>query len=117
MSQIGQKEILTQLHVKQVFENQLGYDYLGHWKDHENNSNIEEGLLTNWLNKQGHSDKIIGKVLYELGKAKAVSGTKTLYDANREVYSKLRYGVKVSPGVPCGRQFAGPSETRQVDNF
>ncbi|MCR9293324.1 MAG: type I restriction endonuclease subunit R, partial [bacterium] len=63
------------------------------------NSNIEEDYLTDWLKRQGHSDKIIGKVLYELGKAKAVSGTKTLYDANREVYSKLRYGVKVSPDV------------------
>ena len=42
---------------------------------------------------------IIDKVLYELGKAKAVSGTQTLYDANRELYAKLRYGVKVLPDV------------------
>ncbi len=99
MSNVGQKEILTQKQVIQFFKDQLGYAYLGNWHDRESNSNIEEGYLTNWLKRQGHSDKIINKVLYELGKAKAVSGTKTLYDANREVYSKLRYGVKVSPDV------------------
>ncbi len=99
MSKVGQQEILTQQHVIQFFRNTLGYAYLGHWKDRENNSNVEEGLLREWLMRQGHSGKIIGKVLYELGKAKAVSGSKTLYDANREVYGKLRYGVKVSPDV------------------
>ncbi len=99
MSDIGQKEILTQQHVKQFFKNQLGYEYLGHWKDRENNSNIEENLLAKWLKRQGHSEKIIGKVIYELGKSKAVSGSKTLYDANRAVYGMLRYGVKVKPDV------------------
>jgi type I restriction enzyme, R subunit len=97
MSRVGQKEILTQKQVVQFFKDQLDYDYLGHWQDREGNSNIEEGLLRDWLKRQGHSDKIIGKVLYELGKAKAVSGSKTLYDANREVYGLLRYGVKVAP--------------------
>ena len=81
MSKVGQKEILTQKQVIQFFKDQLGYDYLDDWKDRENNSNIEEGYLTDWLKRRGHSVKIIGKVLYELGKAKAVSGTKTLYDA------------------------------------
>lgn len=99
MSKVGQREILTQKRVIQFFQEQLGYDYLGDWGDRECNSNIEEAYLTDWLKRQGHGDKIIGKVLYELGKAKAVSGTKILYDANREVYSKLRYGVKVSPDV------------------
>lgn len=99
MSNVGQREIHTQKQVIQFFTEQLRYQYLGDWKDRDSNSNIEESFLTDWLKRQGHSDKIIGKVLYELGKAKAVSGTKTLYDANREVYSKLRYGVKVSPDV------------------
>lgn len=99
MSAVGQKEILTQKRVIQLFKSQLGYEYLGNWHERERNNNIEEGYLSTWLKRQGHSDKIIGKVLYELGKAKAVSGTKTLFDANREVYIKLRYGVKVSPDV------------------
>src|SRR5258706_3058316 len=99
MSKVGQKEILTQKHVIQLFKNELGYAYLGHWKDRVGNSNVEQGLLTSWLKRQGHGDKIIAKVLHELGKAKALSGSKTLYDANREVYGLLRYGVKVRPDV------------------
>lgn len=99
MNNVGQIEKLTQDHVLRFFKKQLGFDVLGNWIDRKNNSNIEESYLTDWLKRQGHNDKIIGKTLYELSKAKAVSGTKTLYDANREVYSKLRYGVKVSPDV------------------
>ncbi|MDP2957633.1 MAG: hypothetical protein Q8N53_14500 [Longimicrobiales bacterium] len=38
-------------------------------------------------------------MLFELGKAAALGGSKTLYDANREVYGLLRYGVKVKPDV------------------
>ena len=34
-----------------------------------------------------------------MGKATAIRGSKTLYDANREVYGLLRYGVKVRPEV------------------
>ncbi len=99
MSKVGQKETHTQQEVIKFFENYLAYEYLGNWKDRENNSSIEETVLTEWLRRQGHRGKIIGKVLYELGKARTVGGARTLYDANREVYTKLRYGVKVSPDV------------------
>jgi type I restriction enzyme R subunit len=98
MSTVGQREAETQKHVAEFFLNTLGYAYLGFWKHREGNSNVEEQLLTNWLRRQGQTDKIT-KVLDELGKAKALGGSKNLYDANREVYSLLRYGVKVSPGV------------------
>ncbi len=99
MTQVGQKEILTQKRVIRFFRDQLGYDYLGDWTDREGNSNIEEELLADWLRRQGYSDKVIDKVLYHLGNARMVSGSRTLYDANREVYGMLRYGVKVRPDV------------------
>ncbi|MCZ7568253.1 MAG: HsdR family type I site-specific deoxyribonuclease [Ardenticatenaceae bacterium] len=99
MSNVGQKEILTQKRVVQFFTKALGYRYLGHWKDRAGNSNVEEALLTDWLRRQGHSEKIITKVLREVDKAKALSGSKTLYDGNRAVYGLLRYGVKVRPHV------------------
>ena len=99
MSTVGEREILTQRRVLAFFQDVLGYAYLGHWKDRLDNGNIEEALLTDGLTRQGHNDKIIGKVLFELGKAAAVGGSKTLYDANREVYGLLRYGVKVKPDV------------------
>jgi len=99
MSMVGQKELATQKHVLQFFQNELGYRYLGNWEYREGNSNVEEELLSDWLKQRGRSDKIINKVLRELDRAKSLSGSKTLYDANREVYSLLRYGVKVKPDV------------------
>ena len=38
MSEVGQKEILTQKHVIQFFRDGLGYDYLGNWKDRPDNT-------------------------------------------------------------------------------
>jgi type I restriction enzyme, R subunit len=99
VSTVGQHEIRTQKSVIEFFKKALDYDYLGYWKDRDGNSAIEESYLTDWLKRQGHSDKIIGKVLFELGKAAALGGSKTLYDANREVYGLVRYGVKVKPEI------------------
>ena len=96
---VGQREIQTQQRVLAFFRDALGYAYLGHWQDRESNANVEQALLTDWLKRQGHSDKVIDKVLRELGKAAALGGSKTLYDANREVYGRLRYGVNVRPEV------------------
>ena len=97
MSTVGQREILTQQRVIAFFQDALGYAYLGDWQDRPDNRNIEPDLLTDWLKRQGHHDSIITKVLRELGKAAALSGSTTLYDANRAVYGLLRYGVKVQP--------------------
>ena len=99
MSKVGQREIQTQRRVMAFFQNALGYRYLGRWQDRPDNRNIERELVADWLKRQGHGDKIIDKALFELNKAAALGGSKTLYDANREVYSLLRYGVKVQPGV------------------
>ena len=99
MSGVGQREIRTQQRVIAFLRDALGYAYLGHWKDREGNSNIEEQKLSDWLRRQGHDDKLIGRALFELNKAAALGGSTTLYDANRELYGLLRYGVKVRPEV------------------
>src|SRR6266849_6455276 len=99
MSTVGEREIRTQQRVVSFFKDALGYAYLGYWKDRTDNGNVEESRLTDWLKRRGHSDKVIGKVLHELGKAAALGGSKTLYDANREVYGLMRYWVKVKPDI------------------
>ena len=99
MSTIGQREIFTQRRVIAFFRDALGYAYLGHWKDRPNNSNVEKDLLTGWLKRQGYSGRLVSKTLDVLDKAVALTGSKTLYDANSEVYGLLRYGVKIKPGV------------------
>lgn len=63
------------------------------------NHNVEQGFLSGWLQRQGHSEKRIGKALFELDKAAALGGATTLYEANRDVYGLLRYGVKVRPDI------------------
>ena len=97
MSKVGEQEILTQQRVVALFEDTLGYVYLGNWKDRTDNSNVEDELITDWLKRQGHDDGIITKTLFSFGKATALGGSRTLYDANRETYELLRYGVKIQP--------------------
>ena len=99
MTTVGQREILTQRCVVAFFKDALGYAYLGHWKDRADNGNVERKLLTGWLKRQGYSDKVIDRALFELNKAAGLGGSKTLYDANRVAYGLLRYGVKVRPDV------------------
>jgi type I restriction enzyme, R subunit len=99
MSTVGEREVKTQKRVVDYFRNTLGYSYLGFWKDRDGNSNFEENQLGDWLKKCGYAEKIVGKAIHELGKARALGGSKTLYDANREVYGLLRYGVKIKPDV------------------
>jgi type I restriction enzyme R subunit len=100
MSTVGQRERKTQDRIVRFLTDPAGpmcCRYLGNWEARADNANVEEEILRAWLANQGHDPKIITKVLFELSKAKALGGSKTLYDANREVYGLLRYGVKVSP--------------------
>ncbi|MEH2095676.1 type I restriction endonuclease subunit R [Nostoc sp.] len=99
MSKVGQRERLTQNRIVQLFEQQLKYRYLGDWHDRPNNSNIETDILTAFLrDKQGYSNSLITKALYELNKV-AGDQSKSLYDINKQVYSLLRYGVNVKEEV------------------
>jgi type I restriction enzyme R subunit len=59
-----------------------------------NNSNIEEGLLTTYLNKSGYSAAQISRTLDRL-RLDANNPNRSLYDNNKAVYSLLRYGVQV----------------------
>jgi hypothetical protein len=49
MSTVGQIEKKTQERVVKLFEEQLGYDYLGDWTERDGNRNIEEDLLRTFL--------------------------------------------------------------------
>ena len=99
MNTVGDRERQTHGRVLTFFNEVLGYTYLGHWQERQGNSNIDTELLTGWLRSQGHDDTIISKTLFELQKAAAVGGSRKLYEANREVYGRLRYGVNVQPST------------------
>lgn len=93
---IGPREAVTQRRVIEFFQNALDYSYLGSWEE-RGGKNVEEGILRTWLLKQGHNEPVVKKAIHELTKAKIVGGARSLYDANRDVYSLLRYGAKVKP--------------------
>ena len=91
---VGQPERATQNRVVALFCGELGYRYLGDWTDREGNSNIEVGLLTAWLDKQGYTAEQTGRVLDALHR-EADNHGRNLYGNNKAVYSLLRYGVQV----------------------
>lgn len=100
MNTVGEREIRTQERVITFFQKVLGYTYLGNWQDSsEDNSNIIPEDLADYLRRQNYNNAIIAKALDQLKRDASVGGTRTLYEANREVYGRLRYGVNVQPDV------------------
>ena len=94
MSDIGKPERATQNRVVALFRDELTYRYLGDWTDREGNSNIEEGLLSAWLGKNGYTPEQISVALHKL-RTEADNHNRTLYGNNQAVYALLRYGVPV----------------------
>lgn len=99
MSKVGQKERVTQHRVVRFFQEQLGYAYLGNWESRDNNRNIETERLTAWLQGRGVPETLVTKTLRKLDKAASLGEGKKLFDANKEVYRLLRYGVKEKEGA------------------
>ena len=78
-----------------LFRERLGYRYHGNLQYRAGNANIEQDDLRAWLRKRGISETLITRALHRLTQATALGEGRTLYEANREVYGLLRYGVKV----------------------
>lgn len=97
MSKVGQIERTTQNRIVKLFQEKLGYRYLGNWQDRQGNSNIEEEILRAHLVKS-YSDKLITKAIHNLSKAANDQSNKQYY-VNQQVYSMLRYGVNVLPEI------------------
>jgi type I restriction enzyme, R subunit len=94
MARIGLPERATQNRVITLFKKELGYRYLGDWHERQGNSNIEEALLGDYLQKAGYSPPQIAKALYTL-RTEANNANRNLYENNKAVYNLLRYGIPV----------------------
>ena len=94
MNNIGKPERVTQRRVIELFRNELKYEYLGDWTERSHNSNIEEELLTKWLEGRGYSKEQISIALHRL-QTEARHHDRTLYAKNKEVYNLLRFGISV----------------------
>lgn len=95
--EVGDPERNAQNRIVKLYQEQLGYDYLGNWQYREGNANVEVQLLEMNLEARGYGAIHIGRAVDELRKAAAIGGGRDLYEANKDVYELLRYGVKVQP--------------------
>jgi type I restriction enzyme R subunit len=94
MKDTNTTERQTQNRVVKLFQEELGYNYLGNWADREGNSNMEEAQLREFLHRSGYSEPLIVKTV-ELMKRAAVNTVDELFVANKAVYELLRYGIVV----------------------
>lgn len=103
MNQKQKTERETQNRVIKLFQNELGYTYLGDWTDRPENCNVEESILTHWLIENGYEESLINKALHVI---RNTIGNKSfsLYEANKNFYSLLRYGVNVQTSVGQHKQ-------------
>lgn len=93
---IGDAEIKTQERVIRFFKDPeiLGYQYIGNLSDYQN-KNIKEDRLRQYLRLKGYADKLIDAAIMQL-QQEAGNLSRGVYDANKTVYSRLKYGIPVS---------------------
>lgn len=110
MTDIGKPERVTQNRIIALFKDELGYRYLGDWTNRENNSNIEDSILNEYLKKNGYTHAQISIALHKLH-IEADNHNRGLYGNNQAVYSLLRYGISIK--IEAGRT----SETVHLINW
>src|SRR5664279_345278 len=99
MSDVGQIERNAQERVVGLFRDSLCFDDLGNWEYRDGTANVEVEVLTQNLRARKYDDILISKAIDKLKSDASLGGGRDLYEANRDVYSLLRYGVKVKAGV------------------
>lgn len=70
------------------------YQYIGNLSDYQN-KNIKEDRLRQYLRLKGYADKLIDAAVMQL-QQEAGNLSRGVYDANKTVYSRLKYGIPVS---------------------
>ncbi len=93
-NQIGEPERATQNRVVKLFQDRIGYDYLGNWEKREGNSNVEVEILIKYLLTKGYSEVLINKAISEFQNA-TKNQQDDLYTLNKKIYKILRYGVQI----------------------
>ena len=107
MTDVRDNERTTQNRVVALLQDKLGYEYLGDWQYEEPRQRpVEKDILRTWLKQRGESSEYIERALGKLQTRLGVGGGRTLYDANRDVYDALRYGI--------GVKFADDDQTHTI---
>ena len=90
---VGKPEIASQKRVLKLFKS-MGYAYLGDWEEEIRSQPVEENILKNHLLSRGYSEVIVQKVIDKFVSA-TINLSSGLYEANKQVYQLLRYGVTI----------------------
>jgi type I restriction enzyme R subunit len=100
IDEVHKPERATQDRIIKLFQDELGYRYIGDLHD-QDNRNIRAHDLRMNLQRRGWSSEHVDKALDLLAKNQNCHGQK-LYEVNKAMYSLLRFGaqVKLSPGEP-----------------
>ncbi len=92
---ITRPEVETQNKTITFFREQLGYKYIGNLKAQSNKNIRVEDLKSFLVNKKGYSETVAERAIRELVNT-STNLQGGLYDANKKVYSLLKYGAKVT---------------------
>jgi type I restriction enzyme R subunit len=104
MSSIGQKERQSQNRIIKLLTQKMGYHYIGNLEDEES-ENIREDTLKQYLKSTGlYSETLIKKAIHKLQKEATITASGNLFEANKAVYSLLRYGVDVIEDISTHTQ-------------
>lgn len=110
---VAKPERETQNRVIKLFCQELGYQYLGNWEKRENNSNIEEEYLTNYLRQsliEANPNHEIATINYQISQAitklKQIANQPhtSLYERNKAVYNLLYYGTGIKREIGAHTQ-------------
>jgi len=112
---IGKPERTSQNRVIRLFQSELGYTYLGDWEEEVRTQPIEEGILRNYLLDKGYSVIQSQKAIDKVVKA-ANNLSSGLYEANKEVYHLLRYGVTVREELGKPKETVWLIDWKNVDS-
>ncbi|MCL2247019.1 MAG: HsdR family type I site-specific deoxyribonuclease [Lentimicrobiaceae bacterium] len=100
---IGESERALQNRVIEFFKQKLNYVYLGNLQ-HRANTNVIPELVKNFLtDTMEYSEYLADRAIEKLNETVAACpSADKLYDANKKVYSLLKYGIKVTDetGIP-----------------
>lgn len=112
---IDQPELQTQKRVIRLFTEELGYRYLGNWKDEHDNRPVVEKLLTDHLTSQGYSPAKIRKALHSL-QSTVRDLNENLYTTNKATYKLLRYGINVKEDAASNYETVHLIDWRNPEN-
>ena len=92
---ITRPEFITQVKTINFFRDELEYVYIGNLKEQSNKNIRVEDLKSFLIDKKGYSETVADRAIRELV-SKSINLQGGLYDTNKQVYSLLKYGAKVT---------------------